>query len=257
MSLTDTWAATGAGAFSLSENSLYTIEAWNIFLDRLNDDGIFTVSRWHSPEKIGETGRVLALAAGTLLRRGIQRPSDHIALIAAGNISTLLVSRRPFTSRDIARLQSICTKYRFNPVVLPLYPPSIPLLRDIVSARSYGELLAATRDAELRCDPPTDEDPYFFNMLRLSHLGAAFTRARWHHQRQFGCHHNALWTYLHAACSRGGNDRGALVAQGASYGRGCRFFCRGVVGSSLFFADRSGFYADRDCFDSAAHGAFE
>lgn len=34
MSMVDTWAATGAGAFTLSENGLYTIEAWNIFLDR-------------------------------------------------------------------------------------------------------------------------------------------------------------------------------------------------------------------------------
>ncbi len=32
MSLIDTWAATGAGAFSLSENGLYTVEAWKIFL---------------------------------------------------------------------------------------------------------------------------------------------------------------------------------------------------------------------------------
>ena len=35
MSLIDTWAATGAGAFTLSENGLYTVEAWRIFLERL------------------------------------------------------------------------------------------------------------------------------------------------------------------------------------------------------------------------------
>ena len=58
MSLTDTWAATGAGAFSLSENSLYTIEAWDLFLNRLEDNGIFTVSRWGSPHQTGETGRL-------------------------------------------------------------------------------------------------------------------------------------------------------------------------------------------------------
>ena len=45
MSLVDTWAATGAGAFTLSENGLYTVDAWTIFLDRLTDDGAFTVSR--------------------------------------------------------------------------------------------------------------------------------------------------------------------------------------------------------------------
>ena len=32
ISLIDTWAATAAGAFVLSENSLYTVEAWTLFL---------------------------------------------------------------------------------------------------------------------------------------------------------------------------------------------------------------------------------
>ena len=45
MSLVDTWAATGAGAFTLSENGLYTVDAWTIFLGRLTDNGVFTVSR--------------------------------------------------------------------------------------------------------------------------------------------------------------------------------------------------------------------
>src|SRR5262249_36097385 len=35
MSLIDTWAATGAGAFTLTENGLYTVEAWQRFLGRL------------------------------------------------------------------------------------------------------------------------------------------------------------------------------------------------------------------------------
>ena len=35
MSLIDTWAATGAGAFSLSENGLYTVQGWQHFLNAL------------------------------------------------------------------------------------------------------------------------------------------------------------------------------------------------------------------------------
>ncbi len=35
VSLIDTWAATAAGAFVLSESSLYTREAWDIFLGKL------------------------------------------------------------------------------------------------------------------------------------------------------------------------------------------------------------------------------
>ena len=51
MSLIDTWAATGAGAFTLSENGLYTVEAWRIFLERLTPEGVFTVSRWYAPAR--------------------------------------------------------------------------------------------------------------------------------------------------------------------------------------------------------------
>ena len=38
MSLIDTWAATGAGAFSLSENGLYTVEGWQHFLNASDSD---------------------------------------------------------------------------------------------------------------------------------------------------------------------------------------------------------------------------
>ncbi len=38
MSLIDTWAATGAGAFTLSENGLYTREGWRVFLTRPHTD---------------------------------------------------------------------------------------------------------------------------------------------------------------------------------------------------------------------------
>jgi hypothetical protein len=35
MSMIDTWAATGVGAYSLSENGLYTVEGWRRFLASL------------------------------------------------------------------------------------------------------------------------------------------------------------------------------------------------------------------------------
>ena len=60
MSLVDTWAATGAGAFSLSENGLYTLQGWRTFFDHLTPSGTFTVSRWYSPRNVNETGRMLS-----------------------------------------------------------------------------------------------------------------------------------------------------------------------------------------------------
>ncbi len=37
VTLIDTWAATSVGAFALTENSLYTVEAWDLFLNRLSE----------------------------------------------------------------------------------------------------------------------------------------------------------------------------------------------------------------------------
>lgn len=178
MSLIDTWAATGAGAFSLSENALYTVEAWNVFLSRLTEDGIFTVSRWHNRERIGETGRVLALAVGTLLQRGVPDPARHLALVTTGHISTLLVSKRPFTAQDIARISETCDKYQFWAAALPGRPPTAPVLREILSAPTYDALMQITRRTDFNFTPPTDETPYFFNMLRLRHILSAFGQAR-------------------------------------------------------------------------------
>ena len=74
MSMVDTWAATGAGAFSLSENGLYTVEGWRKFLGSLAPNGVFTVSRWYSPKDVDETGRLLSLAKATLLDMGVPDP---------------------------------------------------------------------------------------------------------------------------------------------------------------------------------------
>lgn len=175
MSLIDTWAATGAGALSLAENSLYTVEAWDIFLKRLTDDGIFTVSRWYSPQNIGETGRLVSLAVGALMQLGVQNPSKHVAVIVADRIATLLVCREPLSSADISKLERIAKDLSFGTVCLPGTPPENRLLRDIVSVRTQDQLTKAVADAEFNCNPPTDESPYFFNMLRLTNIGAAFS----------------------------------------------------------------------------------
>ncbi len=174
MSLIDTWAATGAGAFSLSENALYTTEAWQIFFNRLHDDGIFTVSRWYDSHNLGETGRIVSLAVASLLKSGIKKPAEHIAMITAGNISTLLLSKQAFSVQDVAKLKKVSADLAYNLVIVPNVPPSHEVLRDIVSVSSLEELSAAIADKALNYEPTTDENPYFFNMLRLQHIYLAF-----------------------------------------------------------------------------------
>ncbi|MBN1423471.1 hypothetical protein JXA88_02840 [Candidatus Fermentibacteria bacterium] len=173
MSLIDTWAATGAGAFSLSENALYTVEAWKVFLERLADTGYLTVSRWHDPENAGETGRVISLGVASLLAVGVPHPAQHLALITTNRISTLLVSRSPFEEDDILGLRAACDELGYDASYLPGQPVENSSLAGLISATSWEELNSAASRSELNYAPPTDESPYFFNMLRLRHLGDA------------------------------------------------------------------------------------
>ncbi len=176
MSLIDTWAATGAGAFSLSENGLYTIEAWQVFINRLADDGIFTVSRWYDPTNLGETGRIVSLGLATLLHAGIKDPTRHIAMATVNRISTLLLSRRPFSDYDVATLKRTTSSLGYDLAISPGELPNNPILREIVSVRSVDELRQVVMGKDLNYAPPTDENPYFFNMLRLQHVAQAFHR---------------------------------------------------------------------------------
>ncbi|MDP2923178.1 MAG: hypothetical protein Q8O30_05590 [Candidatus Omnitrophota bacterium] len=174
MSLVDTWAATAAGAFSLSENALYTTQAWKIFLNRLKDDGIFTVSRWYSPKNLGETGRIISLAVATLLDSGEITPYKHIAMVTTNELSTLLISKHAFSEQDIERLKNISSDLQFELVISPDRPPENEILRSIILANSWKQLHNAIKDRQLNYTPTTDENPYFFNMLRLAKIGNCF-----------------------------------------------------------------------------------
>jgi hypothetical protein len=170
MSLVDTWAATAAGAFALSENNLYTVEAWRTYYDHLADNGIFTVSRHYIPDTLDETGRAVSLAIAILLQEGITDPSRHIAIIAQYPVSTLLVSKHPFNTTEIAKLREVSANLGFDPIVLPDETPNNQILANMVSSKSMKALEQAASASPLNYQPTTDDNPYFFNVLRLDHL---------------------------------------------------------------------------------------
>ena len=174
MSLVDTWAATGAGAFSLTENALYTVEAWQVFLDRLKPDGVFTVSRWYSPVQIAETGRVVSLAVAALMRLGVTDPSRHMAMLTNQGISTLLLSRSAFGPADVAAIGELAARMEFQIQFAPGQTPANPVLRTILAAKDLDDLERRVDSYPLNLQPATDESPYFFNMLRLGHIREAF-----------------------------------------------------------------------------------
>ncbi|MEQ9640335.1 MAG: hypothetical protein RIM84_09975 [Alphaproteobacteria bacterium] len=167
MSLVDTWAATGAGAFTLSENGLYTVEAWRIFLDHLAPGGVYTVSRWYWPEDVAEAGRMVSLAVAALLERGAAHPKDHIYLAASGRIATLVLSRDGFAADELAALKQTVARMRFKPLIEPDAQPASDVLARIVNARDLTALQDFTGSFRLDLTPSRDERPFFFNQLPL------------------------------------------------------------------------------------------
>jgi hypothetical protein len=176
ISLIDTWAATAAGAFALSENSLYTIEAWEIFLRHLTDAGMLSVSRWYLEGQPGEMYRSVSLASAALKAHGIARPRDHILIVrsrptAIGDtlvgLGTLLVSRTPFTAAEIDRFEAIVRDMQFDVVLTP----RASLDEGFVRLASGDDPARVAESFDLDVAPPTDASPFFFHMLRLRNIG--------------------------------------------------------------------------------------
>ncbi len=65
MTLVDTWASTAAGAFALSENNLYTVDAFREYFNHLNPDGMIAITRWEFRQP-REALRVVAVAMEAL-----------------------------------------------------------------------------------------------------------------------------------------------------------------------------------------------
>ncbi|MFI5076278.1 MAG: hypothetical protein ACHQRO_03000, partial [Vicinamibacteria bacterium] len=173
ISLIDTWAATAAGAFVLSENSLYTVEAWDIFLSHMTPRGLLSVSRWSFSDRPGEVYRMTALATAALQRRGVADPRAHMAIVrsirgdggddAPDGIGTLLVSPSPLDAGDLATLKAQADRLGFQ-VALDATTATDETLARLASARDLDAVVAAH---PINIAPPTDDSPFFFNMLRL------------------------------------------------------------------------------------------
>ncbi len=176
MSMIDTWAATGAGAFSLSENGLYTLEGWRAFLETLEDDGVFTVSRWYDPGDVNETGRMIGLATATLLDAGVADARPYLFVARADHIATLLLSKRPFTADQLHVLHGAIDRLGFRVLLAPDRPATSELLAAMVGSKDIASLNDISSRAYLDLTVPTDDRPFFFNQLRFSDIPNAVMR---------------------------------------------------------------------------------
>ena len=163
--LVDTWASTAAGAFALSENNLYTSDAFYDYLIHLTPDGLLSFTRWgFDPPR--ESLRLVSLAMDAFARLGEADPASHVIAVRAntvaikgwGALDTVLISRNAFTAEDIKRVRSASAEAGMEVVYAPGDQP----------VNAFGQLLDAPdpqaffRDYPYNVTAVSDDRPFFF-----------------------------------------------------------------------------------------------
>ena len=169
ISLIDTWAATAAGGLTLTENRLYTVEAWDDFYRALKPGGLLSVSRWYDGDKYrGEFYRLVAIAASALQRKGVPAAElrHHVVALNVGNIVTVITRPDAFTDAQWqearGRLQAQGFKIFLGPDVA-FDAVTSTLLSDKADAAFFNSLPE-------NIAPSTDDKPFFFFTSRLGDL---------------------------------------------------------------------------------------
>ncbi|MCX6348007.1 MAG: hypothetical protein NTV79_00680, partial [Candidatus Aureabacteria bacterium] len=158
LSMVDSLAAASSGAYALSENNLYTVEAFDDFLGRLESAGILSVSRWDL-----QALRTVSLALESLERLGARSPAEHLMVFRSGRIATLLCKRTPFSPAEIERMEEVARNRRFE----ILYTPRSPLDPDFSSLIAARDRADFFRRYPNDISPSTDDRPFFFQTMRL------------------------------------------------------------------------------------------
>lgn len=154
----DSWASVASGGLSLSENYLYTSQAFKDYYDHLTPDGTLVILRW-----VLDVPRLVSNSVAVL---GAEEASKRIAVMmekrgqerAALDPSQMLfmLRKRPFTAEELAMMKNDWTKAR--PVILPGEAPA-----------PYDALLKGTKTmAQYEAEAPEfvgpvfDDSPFYF-----------------------------------------------------------------------------------------------
>jgi spermidine synthase len=166
----DTWSALTTGAYALTENFIYTAEAFDQYLAHLKEDGIVNFSR---PFLIPptETLKLAATAISALERLNVKDPSKHLIILTepekAGRRllwAQTIVKRSPFTRSEVETLTSWTESLGFEVIYDP-YTPREGELETLIRAPSE-ERTQFIAQYRLDIRPATDDRPFFFQFLR-------------------------------------------------------------------------------------------
>lgn len=203
MSGIDTFSALNSGAYVLSENYLYTAEAFQDYLSALKPDGMMAINRWFEAVPPRESLRLASLHVEASRRMGIAHPEKNIFVIATMPWATTIIKKTPFTPREVLWALYMTNNTGMKVVYLPkVFPPDQQRVIERILARSRGKALNIASDAyehlvnpvneqqkelflakyPLDVTPVYDDRPFFFEYHKGTSLlqwlkGLVFVRA--------------------------------------------------------------------------------
>jgi SAM-dependent methyltransferase len=178
VALLDSFSASSAGLYALSESYLYTVQAFQDYLRHLKPGGMLAITRWVTlpPRDI-----LKLFATGMLAMEGagVAQPSRRLVLIRGWKTTTLLVKNGEFSSAEIIALRDFCRARSFDVGYYPGMQAAEANRYNILEKPYFFEdaraLLSPDRDtfwARYKFDvrPATDDKPYFFLFFKWSSL---------------------------------------------------------------------------------------
>jgi predicted membrane-bound spermidine synthase len=170
----DSWASVASGGLSLSENYLYTVEAFRAYYDHLSDNGILVILRWDSdiPRLVSNSVANLGAAAAsqrivTLLEK--QATPDQPAQML------FMLRKRPFTTAETEEIKKWNQAER---IILP-GEPTRGLIGDVLTGNK--NLTQYEASSPRFVGPVWDDSPFYFAIDRPFRMPAAIADSllRW------------------------------------------------------------------------------
>jgi hypothetical protein len=169
---TNTLSGNAAQGYALTENNLYTTDAFDEYFDHLAPRGLLMVSRIY--RLVGDEAlRATVLTLAALEDRGITNPERHVVVLLGTDVltakpfGTVLAQPTPFTSRQLAEIKQLARERTDGIAFAPGGPHRLEW-KQLADATSLDEFCAGYR---VDVCPPTDDKPFFLNFERLGEVG--------------------------------------------------------------------------------------
>ncbi len=183
MTLVDTWASTAAGAFALSENSLYTTEAFREYFDHLKPDGMIAITRWEFA-KPREALRVVSQAMEALHQSGVKDTTQNFIVVSDGALNAdgrpvlVLAKKSPFTPQEQRAILNHIQGTSPDEAHLNLHVLYLPITAEMpgMANAAFAELIhgedprAFSKSYAYNVSPVDDNAPFFFFTLKPGQL---------------------------------------------------------------------------------------